>query len=435
MKLDDVAGKKVLIVGFGQEGIDTFLFLKKRSPDQRFGVADAKNIEELSTEARRVLRRHPGTALHLGKKYLERAGEYDVVVRSPGVPLRTLKPFLTKRQRVTSQTDIFFDNCKGTIVGVTGTKGKSTTCALLLEVLKKAGRRVHLIGNIGASGLLLLDGTDERDIFIYELSSFQLMGLNKSPHIAVLLNVYPEHFDHHKDFAEYKRAKGAITARQSPKDILVYNKEDKEASAIARASKAKTVGFTPGSSRLLKKQERRWIAPIEPVIAVGELLGVSREDIRQALLDFHPLEHRIEPAGEYKGITFINDSAATNPGATMEALKHFGKGVATIILGGSDKGAVFGDLARAVAGSGISTVVLFPVTGEAIWKEIQTKAARPPQAFFVSSMKEAVRVCYERTPKGKICLLSPACASFSTFKDYKDRGEQFKNYAALYGKA
>lgn len=435
MLLKEFEGRSVLIVGFGQEGIETFLFLKKKFPSQQFGVADAKNISELSKEARRVLRKHPQTALYLGKEYLKGVGEYDVIVRSPGVPLRILKPFLAKRQRVTSQTDIFFDNCEGTVIGVTGTKGKSTTCALLLEMLKQAGRRAHLIGNIGASGLLLLDGADERDIFIYELSSFQLMGLNKSPHIAVLLNVYPEHFDHHKDFAEYKRAKGVIAAYQSPKDILVYNMKDREASMIARGSKAKKIAFAPGSFRLLKKEEKRWIAPIEPVVIVGELLGISRRDIRQSMLGFHPLEHRIEPVGEWKGVTFVNDSAATNPGATMEALKHFGNKVQTIILGGSDKGAVFGELAGMIAESDISTAIFFPITGERIWKEIQKKTAKPPRALFVSSMKEAVRVCYEHTSRGKMCMLSPACASFSIFKNYKDRGEQFKKFAKLYGKA
>ncbi|MBI2121306.1 MAG: UDP-N-acetylmuramoyl-L-alanine--D-glutamate ligase, partial [Candidatus Wildermuthbacteria bacterium] len=181
MKLEEFEGKKVLILGFGREGSDTFSFLKKRFPEGIFGVADKKNISDFSPALQRIVRSAKGIALHLGADYLKAAGEYDIIARSPGVPLRQLKPFLPKGGRVTSQADIFLDECKGTVVGVTGTKGKSTVASLIHAVLSRGGKRAHLVGNIGKPALSLLASIKPEDAVVYELSSFQLMGLKKSP--------------------------------------------------------------------------------------------------------------------------------------------------------------------------------------------------------------------------------------------------------------
>lgn len=434
MEFKKLENKKTLILGFGREGMETFLFLAKKFPEQKIGVADKKEFKEFSPEAKKFLRKHKNTALHLGKEYLHTIGEYDVIVKTPGIPLSSVAPLLTKKQTITSQTEIFFANCKATIIGVTGTKGKSTVCSLLYQVLKTAGKRAHLVGNIGNPGLRLLSSLRVEDVVVYELSSFQLMNLKKSPHIALLLNVYPEHFDHHKNFAGYRAAKANIARHQTVNDILIYNKNDRICAKIAKQSKAKKIGFMPGSSRIIPKEKKQWIAPVEPVLLAANIFRIPLSTTKKALMNFQPLPHRMERAGEWKGITFINDSAATNPGAAVAALDHFGAQVSSLIAGGSEKGTSFKEFAEAILKQSIATLILFPATGETIWKEVQRASRRLriaslPRVFFVSSMKEAVRLCYAHAKPNSVCLLSPACASFTTFKDYKDRGEQFKKFA------
>lgn len=438
MTIKELEGKKTLILGFGQEGIETFLFLKKEFPGQRVGVADKKDFRKLSRDAKNLLKKHTDTRLHLGSDYLESIGEYDVIIKTPGIPLSLVAPRVKKNQRITSQTEIFFANCKAVIIGVTGTKGKSTTCSLLRAALKEGGKSAYLAGNIGNPGLHLLPSLKPEDIVVYELSSFQLMNMRQSPHIAILLNVYPEHFDHHANFREYAGAKAKITAHQTAEDILIYNANDAVSVKIAAKSRAKKLPFVPGSSRIIPKEKKQWIAPLEPVLLTARALKIPTTAVKRALLNFQPLCHRMERAGKWKGITFVNDSAATNPGAAIAALEHYKDSVGTLVAGGSEKGTSFKEFAVAILRHGIPALVLFLTTGTAIWREIQHAAKKLPRAslplvFFARNMKEAVRLCYRHTKPGSVCLLSPACASFTVFRDYKDRGEQFKKFAMLYG--
>src|SRR3989338_3562856 len=175
-----------------------------------------------------------------GDKYLEGLEEYDVIVKSPGIPfLPEIKKAKRMGKIITSATEIFFDECMGNIIGITGTKGKSTTTALIYEVLKAAHLDVYLVGNIGIAPLELLEKGNENSVFIYELSSFQLEDLNKSPHIAVITNIYPEHLDHHGNFDAYTDAKMNIVKFQKEDDFVIFKKDNKEALNFAQASKAK----------------------------------------------------------------------------------------------------------------------------------------------------------------------------------------------------
>src|SRR3989338_10139297 len=228
MRIQDLEKKKILILGFGREGKDTLLFLRKHFPKKKIGIADQKQ----------------------GNGYLKKIKNYDVIIKSPGVPNSVVLPFLTKKQKVTSQTELFFEECPGTIIGVTGTKGKSTTASLIYAVLKKGGVRSHLIGNIGEPVLSHLAKAKPEDVFVYELSSFQLENLKQSPHIAVLLNVYPEHLDHHQSHAKYAWAKARIAMYQTPTDFLIYNQDSKVVSTIAKLSKAQKLPFKLGPTKL-----------------------------------------------------------------------------------------------------------------------------------------------------------------------------------------
>jgi len=419
MTIDELKNKEILILGFAREGRDTLQFLQKHFPDKVFGIADQKESLPNLPKTR--------VKLYLGKDYLKAIKQYDVIVKSPGIPLKIVNPLLKESQRLTSETDIFFSECQGTIVGITGTKGKSTIASLIYSILKKGGKKTKLVGNIGTPALQFLLKQTPKDIFVYELSSFQLEHLKQSPHIAVFLNLYPEHLNHHGNFASYAKAKANITLHQSKADFLIYNKKDKEVFRIAKKSKAQKIPF----KRKRISQNTAFLAATEPAILVGKLFSIPNSKIQKAIKDFTPLPHRLEQIGTFKEITFVNDSLATIPEAAVGALNALGNQVTTLLVGGFDRGVSVTKIARRIEQSKITTLILFPTTGEKILRTLKKK---PKRVFLVDSMKEAVKLAYLHTRKGKICLLSPAASSFNLFKDYQDRGNQFKKFVKRYGR-
>ncbi len=476
MKLDAFKTKRVLILGFGREGMDNFLFLRKLFPKKILGIADIKyKIQDTRYEIQNV-------KWHLGKNYLKALKDYDIVIKSPGIPFHL--PEIEKAFRegkVTSQTDIFFsafapckrscggpsvasgegeNNCPGKIVGITGTKGKSTTASLIYQILK-AGLKVHpvkfasqtfnrvnLVGNIGKPVLSFI-GRLKNEVYVYELSSHQLYNLKKSPHIAVFLNIYPEHLDYYRNFKEYTAAKANITRYQKKDDYLVYNSEDKLVREIAKKSKAKKIPIK-GKYYALNRAAAR---------AVGKIFKIPTKVIAKAIKEFKPLPHRLELVGTFKGITFYNDALSTIPETAILAMETLGKRVQTIFLGGFDRKIDFKKLAKSVLeNKNIKNLILFPTTGEKIWKEIVKSArgrasVRLPRHFFIDRakrtssssspspryggaqyMRDAVKLAYRHTQKEKICLLSCASTSFSIFRDYKEKGNLFKKYVKKFAK-
>lgn len=423
MKLQELKNKKILILGFGREGRDTFLFLRKLFPKKTIGIADLNPKLSLRHLKPGLVRKH------FGKNYLKSLKDYEVIIKSPGIPFKILPKSSLKK--IITQTEIFFDNCKGKIVGITGTKGKSTTSAMIYDILKAGGIKAHLVGNIGKPVLSFLNKTGDetkasssaakeslRQVYVYELSSHQLCNLKKSPQIAVFLNIYPEHLDYYRNFKEYARAKANITFWQKKGDYLIYNSQDKLVSQFARKSKAKKVPIKGRYYELNKEAAR----------AVGKIFKIPQSIILEALKNFKPLSHRLEPVGTYGGITFYNDALATIPEATIGALETLGSKVETIILGGFERNINYKNLAKEILKRKIKTVILFPTTGQRIWKDIVkvSKGRGVPEHFSVNNMEGAVRLAYLHTQRGKICLLSTASPSFSIFKDYEEKGNLFK---------
>lgn len=466
MKLSKFKDPSVLILGLGREGQSTWRFLRALFPEKTLGAADRLPLDELPPETAELLSGDARAKLHLGPHYLQSLSEYDVIVKSPGIPV-TLPEYVRavrSGRRITSQTDFFFSNCSGKTVGVTGTKGKSTTASLIHAILQRGGKKSFLVGNIGAPALDLLRQSAQDSIFVYELSSHQLEGLRQSPHIAVLLNVVPEHLDYYASFEQYVAAKENITLHQTADDWLVYDADHpipREAASRSRARKLacsierieKMEKFSaPGCAvagewvvcSLEAGREEKIVAVrdvplagrfnllnVSAAAAVGRLLGVEAGAIAEAVRRFQPLEHRLERVGTYGGITYYNDAIATVPEATIAALDTLGADVQTILLGGADRKVDFSKLAKRLLDSSVRTVILFPKTGQRIWETIcaQEPAAESRFAhFFVESMEEAVALVRENTTQGKSCLHSPASPSFGLFRDYRDRGEQFKRF-------
>jgi UDP-N-acetylmuramoylalanine--D-glutamate ligase len=396
--------------------------------------------------------------MHLGDGYLASLAVYDVIIKSPGisVTLPGYREALGAGKTFTSQAALFFANFPGTIVGVTGTKGKSTTSSLIHAILTTTFPGAQLLGNIGRPALGALPKLHSDSVVVYELSSHQLEGLRQSPHIAVLLNIVPEHLDYYASFDEYVDAKANIARFQTEEDFLVYDVDHDIPRRIAFDSHARKIACsTENPQRAGCYPYKQWIAfqnewhepevvverakirlpgefnlaNVIPAVAVGKLLGVPSDAIEEAVRRFQPLEHRLELVGKFGGVTYYNDSIATVPEATIAALDTVVGELETVLVGGYDRGLDFSGLAKKLIWSEVKTLILFPTTGERIWKAVcDADPAAPSRLrhFFVDSMEEAVRLAKQHTIPGMACLLSPASPSFGLFRDYRERGERFK---------
>ena len=441
MSINYLKNKKILILGFGREGKDTLFFLRKIFPKKPLAIADKNDFKSRDEKTKTLLKKSKDIDFEFGKNYLKNLKKYDIIIKSPGIPpyLPEIKKYLKGGGVIASQSEIFLENCPGKIIGVTGTKGKSTTASLIYKILKTAGFKASLVGNIGKPVLSSLLRAGREDVFVYELSSHQLLNIKKSPRIAVFLNIYPEHLDYYPSFKDYFLAKSNITDFQTKSDYFIYNESQKQIKNLAKKSKAKKIPFNPIKvEKIIKTNEIPLkgdfnLVNIKASIAVSKVLGVSDKIIKKAIKNFKPLPHRLEFVGKYKGINFYDDAISTIPQATMAAMEALGNDVETIFLGGFERNIGFTELAQKVLKSKIKNIVFFPTTGKRIWESIK-KAARKervkysPNILFTDSMEKAVRFSYLKTEEGKICLLSTASSSFSIFKDYEEKGDLFKKY-------
>lgn len=410
MKIEELRNKKILILGYGKEGRVTEQYLKKVLSEAVIGHTD-KNSDP---------------------QYLEKQKDYDLVIKTPGVP----KALIT--QKYTTATNIFFANCKGTIIGITGTKGKSTTSSLIYHLLHTGGKQAHLVGNIGNPALSeLMKPQGEDDIFVMELSSYQLDDIHYSPHISVVLNLFPEHMNYHGDVANYYDAKKNIVKFVKPEDYFIYNPKYKDLVQWASNAHCHTQSFIPQTipvrSEDLILQGEHNKENIQAALAVADLFYISKEDVVRALKTFKPLPHRLENVGTFHEITFYDDAISTTPESTIAALQTL-KNVDTLFLGGEDRGYDFSNLVTVIVEKGIENIVLFPDSGEKIRALLQTKTSYLPRIFETRDMKAAVRFAYTHTRKKSICLLSTASPSYSVWKNFEEKGDLFKLYVRSYEK-
>lgn len=443
----EISNKKILILGLGREGLASLRFVLSNCPGATIGVADRADEAKISPAIRELLQENPAIKKHLGENYLSALPAYDAIVKSPGLPIHLPEIEAAFAQdKITSQTRLFFDLCPGTLIGITGTKGKSTTSSIIYEIIKRSGKKAFLIGNIGTPMIDYLKDIDRDTFCVCELSAHQLYDLTKSPHIAVLLNVYPEHLDYYKDFSEYIFAKANIAKFQDKKDLLIYNSANPEVNKIAQGSLARKIAFNEydwqftGKTALIGKYNLD-NAKIGAII--GRELGISDKDINTAIADFKPLDNRLEFVGNFNGADFYNDSLSTIQESAVAAIESFGPKLQTLIAGGFDRHQPFDKLAAAVLQSNIESLILFPTTGQRIWQEIEKCAAvmeiggrlASIKPYFVDKMEEAIARALETTMPGRICALSAASASFSGFKDYAERGASFRENLKRQAKA
>ncbi|MDB5164410.1 MAG: UDP-N-acetylmuramoylalanine--D-glutamate ligase [Candidatus Saccharibacteria bacterium] len=387
-----------------------------------------------------------GVASRLGADYLADLSDFDLIVRSPHVHPRDIVTANTPEilQKVTSNVNEFLKvSPTKNIIGVTGTKGKGTTSTLITKMLEAAGKRVHLGGNIGIPALnLLKEDIKADDWVVLELSSFQLIDLQTSPHIAVCLMVTPEHLDWHADEAEYLTAKSRLFLNQGSDDIAIYYVNNAASELLVSRSAGHKIPYfaVPGATidnqsiaiddqvvcktdELKLLGEHNWQNVCAAVTAVWQITQ-DVDALRSVLTSFAGLEHRLELVREVAGVKYYDDSFGTTPETAIVALQAF-DAPKVIILGGSGKGASYDKLAQVVASSEIRKVLLIGEQAAALQNALG-QAGFNNFAPGGASMPEIVETARQAAQAGDVVLLSPACASFDMFASYKDRGEQFK---------
>lgn len=418
--IDFLENKKILILGYGREGKSAYNFIKQNLKHYSLGIADKKDITIDDKEV----------TLHCGDDYLSYTKAYDIVIQSPGV---IIKDYISaeEKKKITSLTDLFLRFCENKIIGITGTKGKSTTSSLIYHILKENNFDTYLIGNIGIPCFEVIDKIKEDTVLVYELSCHQLEYVKASPDISILLNLYEEHLDHYVDVGSYIKAKTNIYKYQTEKDYLIYgniwnylNADDLNSivsNKINLCDNPQNIDYDIIKTSLIGNHNKENI--VTALLAV-DIFGVSIDNALKAVESFKGLEHRLEYVGTFKDIKFYNDSIATAQEAVINALKAL-KDVNTIIIGGMDRGLDYTTLVKYLSTSSVENIILLPSTNTRI-KKLFENFTQDKHLIEVEDMKEAVKMSYEHTKKNKICLLSPAAASYGFYLNFEKRGEHFK---------
>ena len=365
-----------------------------------------------------------------GPKYLDDLERFDVIIKSPGVPPQP--EFAAVKSKLTSSTQIFFDSIADTgalVIGVTGSKGKSTTSSLIFAILKAAGKKAFLVGNIGEPAIAHVADADRDTVFVQEMSSYQLMDLRSSPAVAVITAFFPEHLDYHGSLASYLEAKKHITRFQTKDDVVFFNAQSPESAEIAAEGHGAKMPFTwqdsPVSLDEIHLKGDHNLGNIAAAYRVVIHLGIDPATAANAIRGFDGLPHRLQSLGVIDGIEWVNDSISTTPQSAIAALDALGESVETIILGGQDRGYDFAPLVKRLAASNVKNVILMPESGPTVGAMIR-KMKLSVNCVIADTMSKAVAGAKKAAEAGTIVLLSPASPSYGHFKNFEDRGEQFE---------
>lgn len=437
--MDKLSKKSVLILGMGREGTSTLDFLRKKFPNKQIAIAD---------EHEKSFSKDQNIKTYFGKNYLEKIDQYEIIIKTAGIPITTkeIAKAIAKGSEILSNTQIFFTLCQGTIIGITGTKGKSTTSKLTYEILRDAGKKVILLGNIGDAPLNQLDKISKDTLIVDELSCHQLAELTDSPHVGVVLDIKSEHLDYYKDFASYFEAKTAIARYQKENDYLIYNPKLSGSNQMAKLSIAKKLRHDLKQDEeilVYKKNDKIFyqneeiiaikdipllgehnLYNVMPAILVGKLFEATNHSIEKTIKNFRGLPHRIEFVTEINGVKYFNDSISTNPHSAMMAIRSFAKGSVILIAGGYERNQDFSELAQIIAEYKVKLLIALPTTGARL---IEFTLGNNPDQLVqkVETIAEAVDTAHKQANSGDIVLLSPASASFNSFANYEERGKAF----------
>ena len=442
--------KKVLILGFGMEGYSTYTFIKRHLPNQEIFISDGNPT---------FIEKYPDVANDANAKilpeseYLKELEKYDIIMKTPGLSFKDID--ISKfEDKIKSQLELFLEFVNVFTIGVTGTKGKSTTSSLIYSVLKNQCEDVHLLGNIGVPLFDEIDKLTEKSIVVMELSSHQLEFTEVSPNIAILLNVFEEHLDHYKSYEHYINAKLNVCKYQKEKDYFLYSidneclkqhvekmqglnqnvyeisyngneKLHENHKLISRDGN--TVVDESGATLYTDSKNRKILGDhnfnnIMFAITVARIMNLDLAKAQNDIYEFEPLPHRMEFVGEIDGVKYYNDSIATIPASTINGIETL-KDVNTLIIGGKDRGIDYTEFADFLGNTNIEHLICLPDTG---WKIADMVINENMEKYIVKNMQEAVKFAKQVTKKGSICLLSPAASSYGFFKNFQERGNLYK---------
>jgi UDP-N-acetylmuramoylalanine--D-glutamate ligase len=418
--LNRLRGKRILILGFGREGKSSLAFLKKYLPEAQVAVADKNPMEGVK---------------HSGEDYLQAVYEYDIVIKTPGI---SLKDFDAKGVEITSQTDLFLSQFHNQTIGISGTKGKSTTTSLIYHLLKSSGHDAILTGNIGIPCFDIMEQIRADSIVVYELSAHQLEYVHNSPRVGVLLNIFEEHLDHFGTMERYAEAKLNIMRYMGEDDMAVVHESLMEDAwrlfvnniVFSLFDIDDLVDYTAlpllGEHNLLN---------VKAALLACYAYGVDVRELVPFLYTFKPLEHRLEPVGTFGGVTFVNDSISTIPQAAIQACNALGH-VDFLLLGGFDRGIDYQPLADYLNAHPVPHLLFTGKAGERMM-QLLAKVPEPvegPTIYYYASMEEAFAYMSTHAKPSDVCLLSPAASSYDQYKNFEERGAKFKRLAAVFGK-
>lgn len=419
---------KIAIAGYGTEGRSNYRYFAAQGHDITI-VDERDELVDVPEGAQTIL----------GAGAFEQLKGFDMVVRTAGLAPRKIRT----DGKIWSATNEFFAEVQTPVIGVTGSKGKGTTASLITSVLRAAGKRVELVGNIGRPALDAIDEARQADVVVYELSSFQLWDAERAPQVAVVLFIEPEHLDVHANLDEYISAKANIARAQTTTDRIVYNERNQFATQIAGLSVGQRLPY-PNEWFVHVRGDQFYYGDT-PICDVDNLQIPGAHNIENAcaaitavwpwvqdgaiiaegLRGFNGLPHRLKFVREVQGVSYYDDSIATTPGSAIAALAAFAQ-PKILILGGSSKGADFTELAHKVATSGVRSVIIIGSEADSIEAKLRAVDYESVQNLGLhTTMAQAVQAAARTAQAGDAVILSPACASFDMFKNYVDRGEQF----------
>ena len=447
--------KEVVILGFGREGKSTYNLIRKFLPEKKLTILDG-NLKLL--EINNFLKEDKNLNIILGEKYLDNLDYYDMIIKAPGVNFKNVN-YESFESKITSQIDLFFKYSNITTIGITGTKGKSTTSSLIYHVLKGLNKDVFLAGNIGIPVFDILNKLSEKSIAVIELSCHQLKFCKHSPNIGALLNLYEEHLDLYRSKEDYMTAKLNIFNYQKKGDYKIwglnsldtykYFKDNYNTYTFSNNIKDVKKGILISDEGLYyidddkklvydKKRKRNLIGNhnlnnIACTLLVCDILNIDLNKVCDLIDNFNPLEHRMEKVGTYKGITFYNDSIATIPSATINCIKSIDN-IKTVIIGGMNRNIDLSSLVEyLLSDNKIITLIFLKDTGYMMYDEL-LKRGYTKKMYKAKDIDDAVKLSYLHTKEGYSCALSPAAASYNTYKNFEERGKDFKDCIIKYSK-
>lgn len=442
--IEKLKDKKIAIVGFGKEGKSTYNFIRKYLNEQKLDILDKNNIL-LNNE---YLEKDKNLKIIYGDNYLENLDKYDYIIKTPGITFLDINTDNFK-DKITSQLQLILEINKKNIIGITGTKGKSTTSSLIYKIINEQNKNSFLLGNIGNPILDYIEDFNEDSCLVIEMSSHQLEFINESPHIGIVLNLYQDHLDHTGTLEKYHNDKMNMFKYQNKDDISIYDGQNKYLENLInknnyisnlynfKVNDDNANIYTMNNKIIYQNKiiydgnQKRFligthnIKNIMVALLVANLLNLDITKAINSINNFKPLEHRLELVGTYNEITYFNDTIATIPEATLNGIKGLEK-VDTLIFGGLDRNIDYSEFIEKLITSNVRNLIGMPETGFKICNIIKEKT-NEKNIFLVETLEEAVDIADKYTKKGKICLLSPAASSYNKFKNFEEKGNYYKN--------